>query len=303
MTIAVCLSGYSSVARHRLWTKAGAALGAALVVAAIPAQAADATRQTYHERTLILAASAKCGFFKPEIEQALGAAALQTRGVLLRAGYEASAVGAIAARAQAEATGLSCSDAGLRTKASRILHAFERWGRAARVEFPAQSKSWRVDRFQRRDTGWLMVQDSRVGASPVRFGLAGHSPSQVQPTVVVSFQGRSRPYAARLVTRDTRILPRPHGVANGRASMPPLSERALMLASNQSSAPSSLLSEGSRRGEAWTFGDEAMRRLSQLDPREPFWIEFLFRDDSIARVPFEVGDIAAAKTFLDLGAV
>ncbi|WP_292054494.1 MULTISPECIES: hypothetical protein [unclassified Brevundimonas] len=303
MIIAFCRRGDSSQTLGRRLRAKLFAAGAVLLAVSVPAQASDATRQAYHERSLILAANARCQLFKPDVEQALQAAALQTRGVLLRSGMETSVVGAIASRARSEANGLSCSDPGLQSRANRIVHAFDRWGRAARVEFPANEHSWRVDRFQRSETGWRMVQDSRVGRSPVRFGLAGPSPSQVRPMVVVSFQGQARPYAARLVMRDTRALPRAHAVENGLAAMPPFAARQMVLAAGREQAPASLLAEGQRRGDAWVFGSEIMVQLTRLDPREPFWIEFLFRDDSIARVTFEAGDAAAARTFLSLGGV
>lgn len=267
------------------------------------AQTQDATAQAYHERNFILAANAKCRLFDASVEQALGAAALQTRGVLLRAGYETTQVGAAASRAQGQGRAVSCVDPALRETSNRILHAFSRWSRAARLEFPAISKSWRVDRFSGSRTGWRMVQDSGIGTANARFGLAGQSPEVTKPTVVVSFRGKPRPYAARLVMRDVDLLPRAHAVSAGQAQMPPLSGRKTVFAARQTEAPDTLLAEGKRQGEAWEFPENAMTQLTRLDPREPFWIEFLFRDDSVARVPFEAGDAAAAKAFLGLGAV
>ena len=88
MTIPVSRLRVSFVnpSRHRM--KGGTALCLALVLACVPAQAQDATAQAYHERSFILAANTKCRLFDAPVEQALGAAALQTRGVLLRAGHE-----------------------------------------------------------------------------------------------------------------------------------------------------------------------------------------------------------------------
>ena len=40
-----------------------------------------------------------------------------------------------------------------------------------------------------------------------------------------------------------------------------------------------------------------------IDPREEFWVEFLFRDDTLARVKMEVGDLKAAQSFLSLGLI
>lgn len=303
MTIPVSRLRVSFVnpSRHRM--KGGTALCLALVLACVPAQAQDATAQAYHERSFILAANTKCRLFDAPVEQALGAAALQTRGVLLRAGHETAQVGAVASRAAGLGRAVSCADPALQETTGRIVHAFSRWSRAARLEFPARYQSWRVDRFAGSKTGWRMVQDSAVGTAAVRFGLAGLSPEETSPTVVVSFRGKSRPYAARLVMRDMDLLPRPHAVTAGQAQMPPFSGRKIIFAARQTDAPDTLLGEGKRRGEAWEFPQEAMLQVTRLDPREPFWIEFLFRDDSVARVPFEAGDAGAATAFLGLGRV
>ncbi len=296
------LSLKSSLAYRVSRLVAGLTLGA-VVSAAGPVQADDALARTYRERTFIIAADSRCGLFNPAVQTALGAAALQTRGVLLRSGLEMAQVNATAAQARLLANRTPCDDDGLKTVASRVEHAFDRWGRAARLEFRGHDLSWRVDRFGGTAANWRLMQESRTGAAPVRFGLVGRSPGQVEPVAVVSFKGRSRPYAARLVMRDEALLARPHNLQNGHAQMPPQSVRRTIFATRQTAADRALLPEGSRQGEAWSFPADTLQRLSRLDPREPFWIEYLFLDDSIARVPFEAGDLAAAQAFLSLGTI
>lgn len=292
----------SSAAKALSRVVAGLAVGVS-VLAAGPAVADEALARSYHERTFIIAADSRCGLFNPAIQTALAAAALQTRGVLLRAGLETGQVNAAAARARTMANRTSCDDAQLKTVATRIEHAFDRWGRAARLEFRGRDLSWRVDRFGGTSPNWRLMQQSRVGAAPVRFGLVGRSPQDVHPVAVVSFKGRSRPYAARLVMRDEALLAMPYNLQHGQAHMPPQSVRRTIFATRQNAANRDLLPEGFRQGEAWSFPAETMQRLAQLDPREPFWIEYLFLDDSIARVPFEAGDLAAAQAFLSLGGI
>ena len=51
------------------------------------------------------------------------------------------------------------------------------------------------------------------------------------------------------------------------------------------------------------IGPGAAEALAALDPREPFALEFLFRDGSVARARFEAGDFAAGQAFLAMGAV
>lgn len=306
MMIAVCRTCVSAqakpVLKNRLVAVVALIAGAMMPLSA-QAQSANPLGQTYHERTFILEANRKCSLFGGKVVTALGAAALQTRGALLRAGHDSRDVGTLASRAAGQARNTDCSDAALRQSAQRIVNAFTRWERAARLEFPAHTQGWSVDRFAGSNPGWRMVQNGMAGKAPARFGMAGLSPENAKPTVVIAFKGQARPYAARLVMRDDGLLPNAYAIEAGYARMPPLSSRRMIFASRQSTAPQSLLPEGSRQGEAWEFPDEAMTRLGRLDPREPFWIEFLFRDDSIARVPFEAGDAAAATAFLGLGSI
>lgn len=261
------------------------------------------TARTYYERSFVLAADRKCSLFGAPIGQALGAAALQTRGTLLREGHDPGEVSRLERDAVNRADATACSDSELDVVKGRIEHAFGRWSRAARIDFPATDNGWLVDRFSGSQAGWRVMQQARVGASPVRFGLMGKNPAAMQSVAVVSFAGRSRPYAARLVLRDEAILPRPMVVAAGRAVVPPVSGRRTVFASRQIGAAQNLLERGQRQGEAWLFPDSAVQVLETLDPREEFWIEFLFRDDTVARVKMEVGDLKAAQAFLGLGLI
>lgn len=277
------------------------AIGASGVQAQTASTAQNA--QTYFERSFVLAADRKCSLFSPSIGQALGAAALQTRGTLLREGHEPREIVQLEHNAQSRAGETACTDSDLGVVKGRIEHAFTRWSRAARIDFPSSKYGWLVDRFSGSREGWRLMQQANIGASPVRFGLMGKHPDDVQPVAVVSFVGRSRPYAARLVMRDESLLPRPMIVSAGRASVPMQSGRKAVFAARQSAAPETLLLQGKRQGEAWAFPRNAFSALENLDPREEFWVEFLFRDDTVARVKMEVGDLKAAQAFLALGPV
>ncbi|MNE56887.1 hypothetical protein D3C80_1518260 [compost metagenome] len=168
------------------------------------------------------------------------------------------------------------------------------------MSFPGDRSAWRGDRYESQAIGWRLVQDSVTGGSPVRFGLAGTGPTATTPVAVVSFVGRPRPYAARLVMRDREQAPRVWLTGGG---LPPESVRRVFFAASAQAAAPSLLTEGARQGEVWTFSTEAADALAQLDPRETFVIEFLFRDDSVAEARFEAGDFAAGRAFLAMGAI
>ncbi|MNH95251.1 hypothetical protein D3C73_478870 [compost metagenome] len=273
-------------------------MGAVGAEARSSAQAASSAADIYYERALVLAAHRQCRLFEPGLTAALDAATLQARGAALRAGGSGPDLAAVAARAQARAQATACDDAGLKRVTARVRTAFAGWSRAALIEFAGGAAPWKADRFSGREPGWRLAQDGAVGASPVRFGLSGRGPATTEATAVVSFVGRPRPYAARLVMRDAAKAPRPWLAKDG---LPPEAARRAVFAARSEAAPRSLLAEGARRGEAWIFPAEAAEALAGLDPREPFLIEFLFRDDSVATARFTTGDFAAGRAFLAMG--
>ncbi len=273
---------------------------AAIVALTLAAGTATAAGDVYYERAFVRAAQDKCRLFEPRLTQALDAATLQARGAALRAGRPATELAATAGRAKARAAATPCNDAELDRVKTRVRHAFAGWSRAARISFPGDRAAWSADRFESARDGWRLFQDGATGASPVRFGLTGRAPQDARPAAVVSFVGKPRPYAARIVMRDTARSPRPWLGTDG---LPPEAARRAVFAAGSDMAPRDLLASGARAGEVWRFPDSAAEALAALDPREPFLIEFLFRDDSVATARFEAGDFAAARAFLAMGPV
>lgn len=273
---------------------------AAIVALTLAAGTATAAGDVYYERAFVRAAQDKCRLFEPRLTQALEAATLQARGAALRAGRPATELAATAGRAKARAAATPCNDAELDRVKTRVRHAFAGWSRAARINFPGDKAGWSADRFESARDGWRLFQDGATGASPVRFGLTGRAPQDARPAAVVSFVGKPRPYAARIVMRDASRSPRPWLGADG---LPPEAARRAVFAAGSDLAPRDLLASGARAGEVWRFPDSAAEALAALDPREPFLIEFLFRDDSVATARFEAGDFAAARAFLAMGPV
>ncbi|MEN5113367.1 hypothetical protein ABE453_05040 [Brevundimonas diminuta] len=273
---------------------------AAIVALTLAAGTATAAGDVYYERAFVRAAQDKCRLFEPRLTQALEAATLQARGAALRAGRPATELAATAGRAKARAAATPCNDAELDRVKTRVRHAFAGWSRAARISFPGDRAAWSADRFESARDGWRLFQDGATGASPVRFGLTGRAPQDARPAAVVSFVGKPRPYAARIVMRDASRSPRPWLGTDG---LPPEAARRAVFAAGSDIAPRDLLASGARAGEVWRFPDSAAEALAALDPREPFLIEFLFRDDSVATARFEAGDFAAARAFLAMGPV
>lgn len=252
----------------------------------------------YYERSFVLAAHARCDLFQPGVVAALTAAAAQARGTALRGGLNDAQAAAAAARAQARAAAVACADPDLARVAERVRAAFGHWARTARMAFPGDRAAWSADRGAYARPTWRLSQAGITGASPVTFGVAGGLDRPDRLAAVVSFIGRPRPYAARLAMRDAGVAPRPWLAGDGLA---PASQRRVFMASGSAAAEASLLAAGRTAGEAWVFPDAAAEALSRLDPRESFVVEFLFRDDTVARARFEAGDFAAARAFLTLG--
>ncbi|MFN3930206.1 MAG: hypothetical protein ACK4JY_00530 [Brevundimonas sp.] len=272
-------------------------LAAAMLAGPAPAWAgAD---NTYYERAFVLAADARCGLFDEAVDAALTAATAQARGAALRSGAAEAELNAIALRARARAAAVSCRDPQLAVVRDRVDGAFSGWVRTPRMTFAGDRQPWVADRTHWSEPGWRLMQASRVGASPVAFGYDGEA-GEPALTAVVSFVGRSRPNAARIVFRDIAKAPRAWVSGGG---LPPVSTRASVWATGVSAADPALLAEGSRAGEAWRFPAAAADRLARLDPRETFLIEFHFRDGSVALARFEAGDFAAGRAFMAMGAL
>lgn len=277
-------------------SKTKAALAVAAVLAA-PTLAWAGAADTYYERAFVVAADARCNLFAPQIDAALNAATAQARGAALRSGAAESELVAAAGRARARAATVSCADPQLATVRARVDGAFAGWLRTPRMVFPGARRSWTANRVSSTDANWRLQQMSVVGASPVAFGYAGKG-DVAGLTAVVSFVGRSRPYAARIVLRDPVRVSRPWLAGDG---LVPVSARASLWATGVSPADPTLLAEDRRAGEAWRFPAATAAALERLDPRETFAIEFHFRDGSVATAKFEAGDFTAGRAFLAMG--
>ena len=289
-------------------------LAAGVVVLALSAGAACAgAERLYYERSLMLAADARCGLFEAGVRAALAASAHQARGAALRAGTADPELSATQARAVTRARSTDCGSSDLDVAAARVRDGFAGWLRTARMTFPGARQDWRADRTQLPRAAWRLQQSGRFRSAPVIFGHAADADGAGGLAAVVSFPGRSRPYAARIVMRDPARAHRPWIVQAGLTpqspapqslgALPPVNARRAVWAASSQAAPAALLPADRRQGEIWRFPDEAGDAIAGLDPRERFTVEFLFRDDSVMRVRFEAGDYAAARAFLALGEI
>lgn len=283
-----------TIGQNAIRTQAALLAAAALLA---PAAAVAGPADTYYERAFVVAANARCDLFQPHIDRALVAATAQARGAALRSGAPEADLTAVAARARVRARSVSCADPQLAVVRQRVDGAFAGWARTPRMTFPGQARDWVANRTDYSSATWRLMQTSVVGASPAAFGYSGKDGAS-DLTAVISWYGRPRPYAARIVLRDPLKVPRPWLAGD---NLVPASSRASLWATSVAAADQTLLSEGKRAGDVWRFPASAAAALERLDPRETFAIEFHFRDGSVATVRFEAGDFAAGRAFLAMG--
>lgn len=275
-------------------------IAAALGLAAAPAQASGAAEGLYYERSLMLAAHARCGLFSAAEAGALAAGAAQARGAALRGGAAEATLAAARGRAEARARATDCRSTDLATAAGRVRQAFAGWARTPRMTFPGDDAAWAADRYRRAP--WRLIQSpagDEAGAVAVAAGLSSDAPGLF--TAAATFPAGQTPSTARLVLRDPRRSVGPWLARPGVAATPPRSASRVFLASAREAAGEGLLPPRARGGLAFRFPAEAAEAIAALDPRERFLVEFVFPDARVRTVRLEVGDFAAGRAFVAMG--
>ena len=281
-------------------------MAAVLLVAGLVApgrpMAAEAADQLY-ERTLMSAADARCRLFSPAIAAALDAARAQARGAALRSGATESQIAALEQRARAKAGAAPCGSKDLALAASRVRAAFDGYAQMQTMTYPGDVASWKADRASSATIPfWRLSQMSAFGGDRLIFGLAGRNKAV---TAVATFENGQRPYAARVIMRDTRRTLGPYidhraGPAlTGKVA--PRNASLVFNAETREEAPPSLLPTGAKNGLAFRFPAAVAEAISQLDPREAVTIEFAFTgraEETTRKAYVEVGDFAAGRAFL-----
>jgi hypothetical protein len=275
------------------------ALVFASLLIALPAGASEPpnARAAYVERRGLIEADLRCALFEPNMRAALHASAGQARGALLRAGWSRAQVGELEATVVAAARARACNDRRTQAAAADARAAFGHWLRANSLAFDGWGRAWEARRVAGSD-GWRLRQQI---AAPVEasFGVRSGRLTLVVPLA----RGQSAPTAARLTMRDP-----------ARAQAPEVTLQALISQGLQAGAPrpgqaaqsfaATRAIEPGQRGASsavFTFPDAAFNALLALDPRES--AEILLQSGARSqRLLIEVGDIAATRSFLAIGA-
>lgn len=280
----------------------GVSIGFVAMAAPTALLAANAADQLY-ERTLMTAADGRCRLFAPTISAALDASRAQARGATLRSGASELQVSALEQRARAKAAGAACNSKDLNLAASRVKKAFDGYSQMLTMTYPGDVSSWKAERSVSATIPvWRLSQPSSFGADRLVFGLAGAAKAM---TVVSTFENGQRPYAARIILRDTSRTLGPYiGARTGKSlagKVAPRNASRVFTAETREEAPLTLLPTGAKTGLAFRFPMAAADAMSQLDPREAVTVEFAFagRGDEVTRKAYvEVGDFAAGRAFL-----
>lgn len=278
------------------------ALGLVGLTSASHAQTADVI---FGERAYALALDARCGLFSEAERDALDAARLQARGVLLRSGVSAGRVARYAGQLAEDAETQACDAAETQALRARVADAFGAYLTMRRMEFPGEHFNWSADRLTYgADAGWVLVQDAgpvRTGLSVINGGVAysvSAPPEAVFASAVLVFRDPARETGLYDVTADG-LLPPPAG-ADWVRWAPPEDARRLVWANSRldGDTVSGLYADETPR-TLFRFPDQAIHALAALDPRETARVDYLDRNGNrVHSVFIEVGDFSAALAFL-----
>ncbi len=275
-----------------------------LTIVAVPtALYANAADQLY-ERTLMTAADGRCRLFTPTVSVALDASRAQARGATLRSGASELQVTALEQRARAKAAGAACDSKDLILAASRVKKAFEGYTQMLAMTYPGDVASWKAERSVSATIPvWRLSQPATFGGDRLMFGLVGRN---LALTAVATFDNGQRPYAARIIMRDTSRTLGPYIASNaGRnlaAKVAPRNASLVFAAQTREESPLTLLPTSAKTGLAFRFPPTAINSMLKLDPREAVTVEFVFQgrggDEVTRKAYIEVGDFAAGCAFL-----
>lgn len=268
----------------------------AILAGAAAAQTPDA-REAYVERRGLIESDARCNLLPAGLRAALNVGALQARGALLRAGWTSAQLRGLEGTIAQAVAQRPCNDPRTLQSADEARGAFAPWLAAGYMEFPGWERAWLARRGS--SDGWRLSQAIDAPRAAV-FGVRQRGANQQLVLIVTLAQNEAAPRSAQLVLRDASRSTSPEiglaqRVAYGVEAGAPAPNAAMTIPSARSVEPVS----GGRRQVVFAFPDDAFSRLLQLDPRESVELR-LQSGRSVQSLYVEVGDIAAARTFLTI---
>ena len=237
------------------------------------AMSAMATPQNvYYERVLMSEADRRCRLFTAPMGAALWAGRLQARNQAIRLGVSAQDLALTANRAAGRAASLACDAPDLLVAAQKVKLAFQAFSNLNYLTYKGDTANWNARRYAAKGaTRWRLSQEVGFGWDRVVFGLASGGTSG-RLLAVASFADGARPYAARLVLRDTVKAPQayldsrqvsPNGKTALSSRTPPPTAAQILMADIRQTAPSDLLPGG--RSQGVMFGWPAQTAPTRRD--------------------------------------
>ena len=259
--------------------------------------------QAFLERTSLRAADEKCKYFTDLERSALISGQLQSRGVLLRAGFDSADIDKAADEVRLYANTQPCGSADFMAARSHLKNAFSAFIGTMVMDYPGVDTVWSASR-SRWDT-WRVVQNGSHQAFPYQFGLLAPvltDPFQLALEIILP-KDMQVPSLARILLRDEMKSPAPWlGTIFGNEPGPP--PHALTKAYWASGRE---LIEDEKTGERklrFSFSPATTAAIEKLDPRERFQIAITpnarSTSSEIIYLEIEVGDFAAAHAFTKL---
>lgn len=287
----------------------------AALTLSLPAIAQEAS-QAFVERATIRSADTHCGLFDRRERLALEMGYWQSRGALLRGGYDIQTVAAMQAEAEAYAGSHPCDDEALIGAADRLKNAFLAFSRTPFMEFKGRERQWTATRTL--TDVWAIAQDentrsARMGLvytvraqDPLAFAEPGEYRAPAELAVLLPLKpGEHAPAYAQIVMRDETKLQEPWlgGILtiSNRLSTPPKSLTKRLWASDRLIVDAPPYEDDETPGALFLFDQATRTEFETLDPREAILVEFTPSGRNPGETPYtvmmEVGDFKAAAAF------
>ncbi len=280
-------------------------LGLGLTGIGNTALADDAAAAIFGERQLALAVDDRCHLFTDGQRNALDAARLQARGLLLREGIARQALDDYTADLHRQAAGIACADDAVADLQYRVVNAYAGWIRIPAMDFPGRHFTWTTSRILMPDLPvWSIRQDQDDF-------VIGVSTRDERRHLSFAMAGQPNATSAILVLRDPERHPTLYDVTMGgsfagpteaawaRWTPPRFAETRIWARGQNTGSLAATLTGTDGGATLFDFPMSAADALAARDPRETARIDLMDRQGRITASHYvEIGDFAAALAFL-----
>ena len=309
-------------------SKAKMGLGAVLAAVAwlsgplAGAQGADPAILAVAKRWFLTQADARCHDLAPAEATALKGGYIQARNEAIRSGRDMAALAPYLDAARAAADRSDCASPQLAAEMATARGGYAAFVAQPRLSLPAGPASWQADRTRAGDAQWRLVQYQDNPGADAAIGLYGPL-SDNRFVVMVRFADGAKPYAARLLVRDTQTASQglinpaayeltdapPPGFGSGALAFPARGMSEVNVDLHPSVTTNGLgftpdgryvgSQPGAQDAVRFDFSTRAYPAIAALDPREDMVVEFDFSDGP-RFIRFGVGDFITGLSFVAL---